>query len=254
MSIFRFYVALFSAAFCLLAFGHTAWSQAKYSHTGPTIISGIRVIDGLGNAPKENQDILVSGGKIAGIGPYGSLDAPADAFKIDGAGMTAMPGLIDMHVHLQGGWANASVPGDKYAIKWDDESVQQRLSGYLYAGVTTMQDVGADHEWIVRMRERVNGGELLGPRLFVSGAVWSQAPSGSDAAAAFGADTDGSEGEPNPVSTKVTDIAKIPEQMDRYPVAQAAEMPRARGGGAEVTEILTRHGATVLSLRHRTTP
>jgi hypothetical protein len=40
----------------------------------------------------------------------------------------------------------------------------------------------------------------------------------------------------------------------RYPVAQAAEMLRARGGGAEVTEILNRHGATVLSLRHRTTP
>ena len=80
LGIFRFCIALFSAAFFLLAFGHTAWSQAKYAHTGPTIISGIRVIDGLGNAPRENQDILVSGGK----------------------GMTAMPGLIDMHIHLNG--------------------------------------------------------------------------------------------------------------------------------------------------------
>ncbi len=102
MGIFRFYVALFSAAFCLLAFGHTVWSQAKYAHTGPTIISGIRVIDGLGNAPRENQDILVSGGKIAGIGTSGSLDAPKDALKIDSKGMTPMPGPIDMHIHLNG--------------------------------------------------------------------------------------------------------------------------------------------------------
>ncbi len=111
----------------LIVLGMTASAHAqegpRYSHTGPTIISGIRVIDGLGNAPQENQDILVSGGKIASIGPSGSLDAPADAMRIDGAGMTAMPGLIDMHIHLQGGWANASIPEDKYAIKWDDESV-----------------------------------------------------------------------------------------------------------------------------------
>ncbi len=102
MSIFRLYVALFSAPFCLLAFGDTAWSQAKYAHTGPTIISGIRVIDGLGSEPKENQDIVVSDGKIAAIGPAGSLKAPKDALKIDGKGMTAMPGLIDMHIHLNG--------------------------------------------------------------------------------------------------------------------------------------------------------
>ena len=99
MGIFRFYVALFSTAFGLSAFGHTARSQAKYAHTGPTIISGIRVIDGLGNAPRENRDALVSGGKIAAIGPSGSVDAPKDALKIDGKGMTAMPGLIDMHIH-----------------------------------------------------------------------------------------------------------------------------------------------------------
>ncbi len=60
------------------------------------------MIDGLGNAPRENQDIVVAGGKIAAIGPAGSIDAPKDALKIDGKGMTAIPGLIDMHIHLNG--------------------------------------------------------------------------------------------------------------------------------------------------------
>ena len=82
----------------------------RYSHTDPTIISGVRVIDGLGNKPKENQDILIVNGKIAAIGSAGSLDAPKGALKIDGAGMTAMPGLIDPHIHLMGDWANGTLP------------------------------------------------------------------------------------------------------------------------------------------------
>ena len=76
--------------------------RSRYSHTDPTIISGVRVIDGLGNKPKENQDILIVNGKIAAIGSAGSLDAPKGALKIDGAGMTSIPGLIDPHIHLLG--------------------------------------------------------------------------------------------------------------------------------------------------------
>jgi imidazolonepropionase-like amidohydrolase len=188
----------------------------RYSHTGPTIISGIRVIDGLGNAPKENQDILVANGRIAAIGPSGSLRAPNDALEIDGKGMTALPGLIDMHIHLQGGWANGTIPGEKYEPKFDDASVQQRLSGYVYAGVTTVLDIGNNHKWVLGMRSRINGGELLGPRFFAAGVPWSQAPSGWDApsgdAPLYGEDHVEAYGQ----STKVTTIEAIPGQMDRY--------------------------------------
>ena len=88
---FRFFIALFGAAFCLSALSHTAWAQPKYAHTGPTIISGIRVIDGLGNAPRENQDIVQADGKISGIGPSGSLKAPKGALRIDGKGLPPCP-------------------------------------------------------------------------------------------------------------------------------------------------------------------
>ena len=97
----------------------------RYSHTGPTLISGIRVIDGLGNNPKKNQDILITDGKIAGIGPSGSLDAPEGALVIEGNGMTAMPGLMDLHIHIQGGWANGLIPGEAYAPRLDE--VRTRL-------------------------------------------------------------------------------------------------------------------------------
>ena len=186
-----------------------AQQRPRYSHTGPIVISDVRVIDGLGNEPQENQEILIVDGKIAGIGPAGSLGVPQGALAIDGEGMTAMPGLMDLHIHTQGGWANALIPGEAYAVPYDDESVQQRLSGYLYAGVTTVLDIGGDHDYVLGKREQIRKGELMGPRFFTTGIAWSQAPSGWDSGntGATGAFS---------VSTKVADFAELPAQMQKY--------------------------------------
>jgi imidazolonepropionase-like amidohydrolase len=187
---------LFSTTFTISA---CAQNDPGYSHTGNTIISGIRVIDGLGSEPDENQDIAIVDGKIAAIGPAGSIDAPTDALQIDGSGMTAMPGLIDMHVHIKGGWANGTLPEDEYQPQYDDESVQRTLNGNLYAGVTTVQETGSERaEWSLELRNQISRGERFGPRVFVAGAVWTQSPSGWDG------------------HTQVTDLESIPEQMQWY--------------------------------------
>jgi imidazolonepropionase-like amidohydrolase len=148
-------------------------------------------------------------GKIAAIGPSGSFEVPKDALKIDGKGMTAMPGLMDLHIHTQGGWANGLIPGEKYEPKYDDESVQQRQSGYLYAGVTTVLDLGVDHDYVLRKREQINSGEMMGPRFFAVGVPWSQVPSGWDSGNTTGA-------EAFSISTKVADFAELSAQMQKY--------------------------------------
>ena len=191
-----------------LALASPAQEGPRYSHTGPTIISGVRVIDGLGSQPVDDQDILVVDGRIAAVGMTGSLEVPAGALVVDGTGMTAMPGLIDLHIHTQGGWANGLIPGDAYRVTYDDDSVQQRLSGYLYAGVTTVLDLGVDHDYVLAKREQINSGELMGPRFFTTGIPWSQAPAGWDSGNT-GADAFS-------VSTKVADFAELPAQMQRY--------------------------------------
>jgi hypothetical protein len=88
----------------------SASSGPKYSHTGATIITNVAVIDGLGNPPVSGQDIILVDGKIAAIGATGSVKAPNGALKIDGTGMTAMPGLMDLHIHTQGGMGKRSDP------------------------------------------------------------------------------------------------------------------------------------------------
>ena len=187
----------------------TAQDGPRYSHTGPTMITGVRVIDGLGGEPKENQDIVLIDGKVASMGSAGTHDAPKNALVINGKGMTAMPGLIDMHVHLQGGWANGTIRGDRYQPRYDDKSVQQSLTAHLYAGVTTVLDCGSDHEYVLKWRKRINDGSVLGPRFFTTGAPWDQEPSGWEAGNTTGDNTFGR-------SEKVTALGLIPEQMDRY--------------------------------------
>ena len=194
----------------IMAMAVCAQSDTGYSHTGNAIISGIRVIDGLGDAPSENQDIAIVDGKIAAIGPAGTVDTPTDALQIDGSGMTAMPGLIDMHIHTQGGWANGLIAGERYAVSYENEAVQQRLNGYLYAGVTTTLDLGVDYKWVVAKRDEINSGKVTGPRAFIVGAPWSQAPSGWDS----GNTSEG--GEAFGESTKVADFSEISAQMQRY--------------------------------------
>ncbi len=221
-------LALTCAAFCLMSFGQAALSQPKYAHAGPTIITNVSVIDGLGNEPVRGQDLLIENGKIAAIGPSGSVKAPLDALKIDGKGMTAMPGLMDLHIHLQGGWANGQIPGDRYKVRLDDKSVLQSLSGYLYAGVTTVLDMGGDHKWLLKKRAQIKSGKLFGPRFFTTGAPWSQAPSSWDAGNTGASDFG--------LSTKVSKFADIPKELDRY-----------KKDGIEIIKLYTGISTTVMS-------
>ena len=64
------------------------------------LIRNIRLIDGTGAAPREGVSIAVEDGTILDVGA--DLAAPAGASVVDGTGLTAIPGLIDMHTHFGG--------------------------------------------------------------------------------------------------------------------------------------------------------
>jgi len=200
---------LLGALIGVLATVGYAQDGPRYAHVGPALISNVRVIDGLGNAPVENQDILVVDGKIAAIADSGTLDAPDGAITIDGAGLTAMPGLIDMHIHLKGGWTGGNAMKEKYSAGKSDPEIQQTLSAFLYSGVTTVLDTGNPTVWATTQRDRINGGELMGPRFHTTGMPVSQAPSGWDGAAAAEGHTDPAEFSYKVTSPDPADINKI---------------------------------------------
>mgnify|MGYP005751436871 FL=1 len=138
---------------------------------------GGTLIDGFGGTPIRNSIILVEGERIKAVGQIGSLEIPAGAEIISTEGMSVLPGLWDMHVHLM-------LNGHSDYTHWDStyinvfESIIMPSSAHqlLMAGVTSARDLGAPLEASINVRERINRGEIPGPTIYVSGPFIQKAP------------------------------------------------------------------------------
>lgn len=198
--------------FCLfvILFASASFAQVEkeYLSEGPIFIKNVTVIDGLGNQPVVGQDILIKDGKITAITATGKTSPPTGARLINGGGLTALPGLIDMHYHLKGGWSGGNAMQKKYPPSelLTHKAIQQGLAAMLYAGVTTGLDMGSTHSFIVKEKKKIDAGEYIAPRYHIVGVPFSQSPSGWD-----GAVRGETEGEPaqDALATKIdTDDAK----------------------------------------------
>jgi len=139
-------------------------------HGETIVLRGGRLIDGYGGPPLENAAIVIEGNTIRAVGPEATIAVPAGARVIDTNGMTMMPGLMDMHVHLMIlGHGDYDHWDRTYPSKFRDLIMPISAKQLLMAGVTTARDLGAPLEDIVAVKRRIERGEIPGPRMFVSG-------------------------------------------------------------------------------------
>ena len=131
---------------------------------------GGTLIDGYGSTPLRNSVVIIEGERIKAVGQVGSLAIPPGAEVISTEGMTVLPGLWDMHVHLM-------INGHSDYAHWDKtyppqmESVIMPASArqLLMAGVTSARDLGGPLKASISVRDRIRKGEIPGPTLYVSG-------------------------------------------------------------------------------------
>jgi len=128
----------------------------------PIAIVHGRIIDGLGGAPIEDGTVILRGRTIEYAGPASGAVIPKDARMLDAKGKSVLPGLADMHVHLQGGWDGIGV---------DLLGYQRYFNAMLYAGITTILDTGNYQPWILQLRQEQASGHLLAPRIYCVGAM-----------------------------------------------------------------------------------
>src|SRR5205809_666224 len=130
--------------------------------TGPTVtlaVVGGQVVDGTGAGPIADGVVLITGNRIAAVGSAGAIPIPKAAKIIQAGGMTVMPGLIDMHVHLcLIGHADEDHFVRIYGDREEREIMPASAHQYLMNGVTTVRDVGSPIE-IIKVRDRINRGE-----------------------------------------------------------------------------------------------
>lgn len=138
---------------------------------------GGTLIDGYGSTPLRNSVVIIEGDKIKQVGQVGQVEIPKGAEIISTEGMSILPGLWDMHVHLM-------INGHSDYTHWDKKyprifrTIIMPSSGkqLLMAGVTSARDLGAPLEDIVPVRDSINRGLLDGPTLYVSGPFLQHRP------------------------------------------------------------------------------
>ena len=152
----------------MLLLSFNAFSQTR--STNVKALVGGTLIDGYGSTPIRNSVVIIEGERIKAVGQVGTLAIPSGADVISTEGMTVLPGLWDMHVHLM-------INGHSDYAHWDKtypplmETVIMPASArqLLMAGVTSARDLGGPLKASVAVRERIRKGEIPGPTLYISG-------------------------------------------------------------------------------------
>jgi imidazolonepropionase-like amidohydrolase len=131
---------------------------------------GGTLIDGFGGRPLQNSVIIIEGERIKYIGQVGRLEIPKNAEIISTEGMSVLPGLWDMHVHLMINGHSDYTHWDKTYLKVaKDVIMPSSAHQLLLAGVTSARDLGGPLEASISVRDRINKGDLPGPTMYMSG-------------------------------------------------------------------------------------
>jgi imidazolonepropionase-like amidohydrolase len=135
----------------------------------PLALVGGMLLDGYERPPIHDAAVVIRDGRIVAVGPESEVEIPPDARVIDTGGRTMLPGLIDLHAHMDilgqgeyGEWYEWVLAGDRWP-----EVMEVSARQTLRAGVTTALDLGAPPV-ILDVRRRIDTGEIPGPRLLVS--------------------------------------------------------------------------------------
>ncbi|MCS6328710.1 MAG: amidohydrolase family protein [Nitrospira sp.] len=132
-------------------------------------IRQIRILDGLGGR-LEQGTLVIDGTRIVGAGPDRSIRIPKGAQRIDGRGLTVLPGLIDCHVHFcLGAEADgvAAVEGESSSVTLLKAAELARRT--LQAGFTTVRDVGFRDHAVFALKHAITTGLTPGPRIVAAG-------------------------------------------------------------------------------------
>jgi imidazolonepropionase-like amidohydrolase len=134
-----------------------------------TLIHAGTLIDGRADRARGPATIVIGGGRISAV-ESGHRAPRAGETLIDLSGSTVLPGLMDMHTHL-----TLEMSPTAYLTRFTENPPEITLRSTVYArrtleaGFTTVRDLGDRHDISMALRDAINRGEVVGPRIYTSG-------------------------------------------------------------------------------------
>ena len=140
-----------SVVFATIAVGGLGCSTKPSPAPPALLIRDVMILSMDDEAPRRGS-VLVRGDRIEYVGPTDALPLAPNARVVDGRGRFLIPGLIDMHTHVS-------------------KTRGSSLSLLVSAGVTTVRDLGGDHEELLAWRREIDAGARVGPRMLIAGPI-----------------------------------------------------------------------------------
>ena len=122
----------------------------------PVALAHVTTIDVHTGVLQADQTVVIEGTLIRSVGPSSSTKPPQNARGIDCTGLFLIPGLWDMHVHLEFG-------------DWFPHAKEISLPLFIANGVTGVRDMGSELETLQAWRKEIEADRLVGPRILTSG-------------------------------------------------------------------------------------
>jgi imidazolonepropionase-like amidohydrolase len=161
--------------------GPSAAQQGPAPGARKLALVGGMLLDGYEAGPIHHAAVLIDGDRIVRVGPAAGITIPPDYTVIDTGGRTMMPGMIELHAHLvilghgnYGTWFPwiQKNGGATMLNRVMEISARQLLN----AGVTSAVDLGTPLQSGLSIRDRINRGEIPGPRMSMSGPWLTRTP------------------------------------------------------------------------------
>src|SRR5712664_4335642 len=134
-----------------------------------TVIRAGRVLNVRTGELRANQAIVIEGDKIAQMAPSSEVAAAPGDTTIDLPNATLLPGLIDMHTHLTFELSSLSYEGLGISTAREALHGARNARRTLEAGFTTVRNLGAKDYADIALRDAINDGDVIGPRVVASG-------------------------------------------------------------------------------------
>ena len=131
-------------------------------------LEDVTIIDGTNRPPLQNASILIRDGRVAAVGPNGTIPRPPQVETRHLPRRYVIPGLIDMHAHVTIFIAEEA-DGGPSEYRYDRRVSEKVLQTLLAFGITTVRNPAAPAVEGVRLRDDVAAGRVTGPRIFTSG-------------------------------------------------------------------------------------